>query len=114
MSELLFDGVDCQKFAWQVEEFFNSIYSQDRFLWALPNLVSGISCVVNDDYCRFPDSQDPDPEMHFDGVLFGIGDDEIIIGRDVYEKFFRDACKRYISLHPEHKENVMICIGGAI
>ena len=54
-----------------VKSFFNSIYDQDRFLWALKLVVDKRGCVVNDDYCLFPEPQSPDPSGHFEGVLFG-------------------------------------------
>lgn len=107
MQKNIFDTVDSRSDAdWIVKEFFNSIYSQGRFLWALPLILEKKGCGVNEDYCFFPDLADPDPEYHFCGVKIGLMDDEVVITDEELSRFVRQACDSYTFLHPEHKQQV--------
>jgi len=107
MNTVLFDNIDSRHDnGWIVKSFFNSIYSQGKFLWALPSLVSKAGCGVNEDYCAFPDFLDPDPELHFFGVKIGVFRDEVIISDDEFERILDFACDRYCALHPEDAEQL--------
>ena len=86
---------------WIVKEFFNSIYQQDRFLWALPLIVEKKGCGVNEEFCFFPDLKDPDPVYHFAGVTFGTMDDEVIISEEQCNAYLKEACDRYLEYNPE-------------
>ena len=97
-----------------VEEFMNSIYDQNRFLWALPLIVSKKGCVVNDDYCIFPDWTDPDPEFHFEGVMFGGVNGEAVISEHSCSKYINEACTRYLRLHPNDMREISNILKGRI
>ncbi|KJP11530.1 hypothetical protein YA33_03520 [Klebsiella aerogenes] len=72
----------------------------------LPYLINKIGCGVNETYCSFPDFEDPDPECHFEGIMFGVWDGELIVPEFVGFKYVRLACEKYIQLHPEDTEKV--------
>lgn len=113
MKRQLFSNVARSKDSdWIIKEFFNAIYSQDRFLWALPLLINKGGCVVNDDYCLFPDFSDNDPSSHFEGVMFGVGDDEIIVSDETYSVSVSEACKKYLELHPSDEPKVSEILGS--
>ncbi|HBQ7915358.1 TPA: ribonuclease toxin immunity protein CdiI, partial [Klebsiella aerogenes] len=77
-----------------------------KFIWMLPYLINKIGCGVNETYCSFPDFEDPDPECHFEGIMFGVWDGELIVPEFVGFKYVRLACEKYIQLHPEDTEKV--------
>ena len=107
MNKSIFEEVDSRTDPnWIVKEFFNSIYYQGRFLWALPLILERKGCGVNEDYCFFPDYSDPNPEYHFDGVKVGLMEDEVLISDRELLKFVRLACDKYVLLHPEHARQV--------
>ena len=83
-----------------VKSFFNSIYDQESFLWALKLVVDKRGCVVNDDYCLFPEPQSPDPSGHFEGVLFGSPAGEVSISEASCTEYIDLACRRYVELCP--------------
>jgi len=97
---------------WIVKEFFNSLQSQERFLWALRLIVDRRGCAVNYDYCFFSDLNDPDPEYHFSGVKIGVGDHEIQLTDEEFAEFLGRACERYMQLHPEEKDEVTSILRG--
>jgi hypothetical protein len=96
---------------WVVKDFFNSIYQQDKFLWALPLLVEKKGFGINEEFCFFPDLNDPDPIYHFSGVTFGTMDDEVIVSDDQYNKYLKEACERYIEDNPEDRGLVAQVLG---
>lgn len=98
---IIFEKIDLKNDPyWVVKEFFNSIYQQDRFLWALPLLLSRKGCVVNEEYCLFPDPGDQDPSSHFSGVICGSFNDEVNVSDEIFLMHLKDACDRYLRLHP--------------
>jgi hypothetical protein len=104
---LIFENTDATEDSDRpVIEFINSIYAQNKFLWALPLIVSKRGCVVNEDYCLFPDWTDPDPEFHFEGVMFGGVNGEAVIGEDSCSKYIDEACTRYLRLHPSDRVKI--------
>ncbi|WP_255566853.1 MULTISPECIES: ribonuclease toxin immunity protein CdiI [Photorhabdus] len=65
-NKRLFEKIDYNSDSeWVMKEFFNSIYSQGEFLWALPLVLKKDGCGVNETYCIFPNLDDPDPEIPF-------------------------------------------------
>lgn len=80
--------------------FFNSVYAQGRFLWALKLIASKQGCVVNEDYCLFPDMSDADPSCHFEGVMFGGVGGEVIVSDVRCREYVAIACKRYVAQCP--------------
>lgn len=88
------------------------MYSQGRFMWALPLILERKGCAVNEDYCFFPDKNDPNPEYHFEGVKIGLMDDEVTLDYDELLTFIGLACNVYVKLHPEDKQKVDDLIAG--
>ena len=86
--------------------FFNSVYAQGRFLWALKLIASKQGCVVNEDYCLFPDMNDPDPSCHFEGVSFGGVGGEMIVSEAKCREYVNMACKRYVAQCPDDLDSV--------
>jgi len=86
--------------------FFNSIYAQERFLWALKLIASKQGCVVNEDYCLFPDMSDPDPSSHFEGVKFGGLGGEVVVSEARCGEYVAMACKRYKAERPSDSRSV--------
>ncbi|MFA8329502.1 ribonuclease toxin immunity protein CdiI [Burkholderia ubonensis] len=93
-----------------IKDFFNAIYLQDRFLWALPLLLGRRGCAVNNVYCLFPDSSDP--ASNFDGVIFGVGSGEIVATEKLFLAYINDACCSYLALHPQDKSKIDEILGG--
>lgn len=106
MSMRLFAKIDYDNPEWVLSEFFNSIYSQGHFLWTLALIVGKQGCGVNETYCLFPDLDDPDPECHFMGIMFGVWEGEIIVPEAVGFDYVRLACEKYLQLHPEDTDKV--------
>lgn len=107
MNEYIFENTDYENDPyWVVRDYFNSMNLQVKFTWMLPYLVNKIGCGVNETYCSFPNIEDPDPECHFDGIMFGVWEREIIVSEEVGFKYTRLACERYLKLHPEDTEKV--------
>ncbi len=80
-------------------------------MWALPLILGRKGCGVNEDYCFFPDFTDPNPEYHFSGVKIGLMDDEVLITDEELSRFVRQACDKYVLLHPEHKQQLAEIVG---
>lgn len=91
---------------WIIKEFFNTAYLQGEFVLVANAISEGRSCVINEDYCLFPEFESPDIELHFDGVKFGIMHDQVVVSNDTCRKFLHSACDRYIRLHPEDKDKI--------
>lgn len=91
---------------WIVKEFFNSIYAQGKFLWALPLIVEKKGCGINEDFCFFPDLSDHDPVYHFEGVMFGIMHDEIIITEKECNYYVQKACASFTEKHPSELSTI--------
>lgn len=107
MTEYLFNCTDYENDPeWVVKEFFNSINLQGKFLWMLQFLVNRVGCGANETYCSFPDFQDSDPKCHFEGVMFGVWNGEIVVTESVGLNYTLLACKSYLKLHPEDLDKV--------
>jgi hypothetical protein len=107
MNEYIFNNTDYENDPeWIIKDYFNSMNLQGKFLWMLPYLINKIGCGVNETYCSFPDFEDPDPECHFEGMMFGVWEGEIIVPESVGFKYVRLACEKYLHLHPEDTEKV--------
>jgi len=107
MNEYIFERIDyANDPEWVVKDFFNSMNLQCKFLWSLPFIIKKIGCGVNETYCSFPDLEDPDPKCHFEGIMFGVWEGEIIVSETVGFGYMRLACEKYIQLHPEDKTKV--------
>ena len=107
MINQLFRNVDYKNDPhWVVKEFFNSVYQQDKFLWALPLIIEKKGCGVNEEFCLFPDLNDPTPIYHFAGVTFGTMDDEVIITEKQCNAYIKEACDHYLEENPGEREKI--------
>ena len=64
---------------WPIKSFFNYVCEQRSLISALDAITQRCGYAYNDEYCFFPDLTDPDPSLHFDGVAFGVSDEEVVI-----------------------------------
>ncbi|MFD3242547.1 ribonuclease toxin immunity protein CdiI [Rahnella perminowiae] len=107
MNEYLFENTDYESDPeWVIRDYFNSMNLQGKFMWMLPYLINKVGCGVNETYCSFPDWNDPDPECHFEGIMFGVWEGEIIVPESVGFNYVKLACEKYLQLHPEDTEKV--------
>ncbi|WP_338457889.1 ribonuclease toxin immunity protein CdiI [Pantoea sp. Nvir] len=107
MNEYLFEKIDYEHDSeWVLKDFFNSLNLQGRFLYGVDNIIRKCGFVINETYCHYPDLQDVDPDFHFEGIMFGVWEGEIIVPESVGFKYTRLACERYLKLHPEDTEKV--------
>ncbi|KGM26447.1 hypothetical protein KS18_20200 [Photorhabdus luminescens] len=107
MNEYIFKKIDYDSDPeWVVKDFFNSMNLQDKLLWTLPFLLNKTGCGVNETYCIFPDLTDPDPEYHFEGIMFGVWEGEVIVPESIGFEYIKLACEKYLQLHPEDTEQV--------
>ncbi|MFP1741060.1 ribonuclease toxin immunity protein CdiI [Lonsdalea quercina] len=107
MNEYLFKKIDYENDnGWVLKDFFNSLYLQGKFLYGVNNIIKRCGFVINETYLHYPDLQDIDPEFHFEGIMFGVWEGEIIVSEDVGLKYTRLACEKYLQLHPEDTDKV--------
>jgi hypothetical protein len=68
----------------------------------------------SEDYlgCRFPENLD-ESELYndyggipFEGVECWVMDEEVIVSEEEFFKVLKEACERYIELHPEKKDGL--------
>lgn len=62
-----------------VTSFLDYVYQQGVLVRVLDVVTQRISYVYNEEGCWFPDSEDPDPFFHFEGVKFGLVDESAIV-----------------------------------
>jgi len=63
-----------------VKSFFNYVCEQETLIAVLDVTTQRCGYAYNEEYCFFPDRDDPDPSLHFDGVAFGVsGEEEVVI-----------------------------------
>lgn len=82
---------------WIVKEFFNYI-SEEDFVGCLSSIVNRDGCVLDEEYCLFPDLS---PDGDFVGVKVGTFGNERIYSEAEFLVFLRAACGRYSEKHPE-------------
>lgn len=98
----LFNNIDAlDKFS-TAKLFFNLVYQDNCFLEVVDHLVNGRGFVLNDIGCVFPNVDSYYEEDRFSGVYFFIGEQELTISDNEFEKLLHDACKKYNEIHPEH------------
>jgi hypothetical protein len=105
-------NIDNEGDKWIVAEFFNSIHSQGIFVDVLRSIAAGEGYVVNEEYCIFPDLLDMDENLHFEGVMFGTFNDDVIISRPEFNFYLDAAVKRYLELHPEDELTIKEIMRG--
>ncbi|CNE60293.1 ribonuclease toxin immunity protein CdiI [Yersinia bercovieri] len=111
MNEYIFKKIDYGNDKYSViKDFFNSLNLSNDLVYGVKNIVNRNGFVINEIYCHFPDLDDPDPECHFEGIMFGVWDSEIIVPESVGFEYVRLACEKYLQLHPEdiNKVNTLL------
>ena len=58
---------------------------------ALDAITQRCGYAYNEEYCSFPDPDDSDPNLHFDGVAFGVSDEEVVITEIECWRYVRQA-----------------------
>lgn len=87
-----------------VKAFFNEI-SDNAFLKVIEYMSNGNGHGLNVAYCVFPDNVEPD-EKPFEGVKFGVYEDEIILEFQEVYYYMKEASNAYIKNFPEDKETI--------
>ncbi len=90
---------------------FDIIYDEGNFLEYIDLIVRKKMNVHSEGaHCIFPDMDDYDDELHFEGVMFIFGDyapeEKLIVSEQECFKLIQMACERYIARHPEDTEKV--------
>ena len=107
MNEYIFEKIDYDNDStWALKDFFNSLHLQNRLIYGVGNIITKCGFVINETYCHYPDLQGVDPDFHFEGIMFGVWEGEIIVSEDIGFKYTRLACEKYLKLHPEDSEKV--------
>ncbi|GKW05510.1 ribonuclease toxin immunity protein CdiI [Pectobacterium carotovorum] len=107
MNEYIFSRIDYDSDPlWVVKDFFNSLNLSQRLVWGVESIIKRNGFVINETYCHFPDFEDADPECHFEGIMFGVWEGEIIVPESVGFNYVKLACEKYLQLHPEDTEKV--------
>ncbi|HGE9138216.1 TPA: ribonuclease toxin immunity protein CdiI [Yersinia enterocolitica] len=107
MNEYIFNRIDYENDnLWVIKDFFNSLNLSERLVDGVLNIIHRTGFVINETYCHFPDLDDPDPECHFDGIMFGVWEGEVIVPESVGFEYVRLACEKYLQLHPEDTDKV--------
>jgi len=107
MNEYLFEKIDYENDGeWVLKDFFNSLNLQGKLLYGVDNIIKRCGFVINETYCHYPDLQDIDPDFHFEGIMFGVWEGEIVVSEKVGFEYVRLACENYVKLHPEDKEKI--------
>ena len=78
----------------------NSIYASG-FLSNLKYLVDETGIGLDYAGCFFPEDDDD-----FEGIRCYCLDDEAIVSKEEFFSLLKQACKRYIELHPEKREEL--------
>lgn len=107
MNEYLFEMIDYNNDPnWVIKDFFNSLNLSERIIDSVEKMINRCGFVINETYCHFPDFTDPDSELHFEGIMFGVWEGEIIVSDAIGYKYAKLACEKYLYFHPDKKEEV--------
>ncbi|WP_338552122.1 ribonuclease toxin immunity protein CdiI [Paenibacillus sp. KS-LC4] len=85
-----------------ITAFFNSISNSD-FVETVKHFSLGIGVGINATVCLFPDDLDPD-EDKFDGVMFSLHDEEVVVDYRTFFYYLRLACSVYLEGTPNDKD----------
>ena len=95
-----------------VKNVFNHYGGRSDFPRTVGLLLNKTGIVMDYDGCRFPGDLD-EYELHddyngvpFEGVECWSLDDEITVSEDVFYEILKEACKRYIEMRPEKKDEL--------
>ncbi|NME07359.1 hypothetical protein HF876_16190 [Psychrobacillus sp. BL-248-WT-3] len=82
--------------------FFNAISDTD-FVRTVEQMSLGIGTGINVVDCTFPNDLEDDEEK-FEGVMFSLHDEELILRYSDFLYYLKLACKLYISVFPSNRE----------
>jgi len=88
-----------------VQAFLNVI-PDEYFIRTLKNLVEGIGATYNDVGCCFPGDLDPGDET-FEGINFGVLNEEVVISRREFFGYLQKAAQEYIKMYPSDSEETL-------
>ncbi|MNJ61640.1 hypothetical protein D3C77_574410 [compost metagenome] len=103
----LLDSDVLDKEHFPITAFFNSISDSD-FIETIKNLSLGIGVGINATVCLFPDDLDPDEEK-FEGIMFSLHDDEVIVDYQTFLYYLEKACSVFIEVYPDKKSIIDTC-----
>lgn len=96
-----------------IKHCLSILYDNGRFLKAVyDNLVEYEGSGVEGCYWVYPDMNSPYEEDRFEGVEFEVGLDgdpnwKVQVSEEVAFKYAKEACLRFLEIHPEHTDFVM-------
>jgi len=88
-----------------VQAFLNVIPDSD-FVKTLRNLTNGIGATFNDICCLFPEDLDPWDEP-FEGICFSVLNEEIVISKEEFSKYLRNAAMTYAHKYPDKEIEIL-------
>lgn len=88
-----------------VQAFLNAIPDAE-FIRTLRSLVQGVGATFNDADCSFPGDLDPGDEP-FEGVNFGILNEEVVISRKEFAGYLRRAALEHVKRFPSEAGEVL-------
>ena len=88
-----------------VQAFLNAI-PDGQFLRTLRSLVQGVGATFNDADCSFPGDLDPCDEP-FDGVSFGVLQEEVVISRTEFAGYLRRAALEHVRRFPSEGGQIL-------
>lgn len=111
-NKLLFEKIELNDPLKIVKEVFNNIGDSSTFSKSVKDLLSKERVGIDYDGCRFPNDLDESEIYHdyggkpFEGVECWIMDEEVIVSEEEFFKVLKEACKRYMELHPDKKDEL--------
>jgi len=81
--------------------FFNAI-PNSNFLNVMEQFSLGVGVGINATVCNFPEDLDPDEEA-FDGVMFSLHDEEVVVDNGTFLYYLEKACLVYLEDYPDKK-----------
>lgn len=87
-----------------VVAFFNAI-TDDNFVKMIEHLSTGVGYGINAVDCTFPNDLEPDEEP-FEGVMFALHDEEIIVDYQTFYYYLEQACNMHLKEFPQDEEAI--------
>lgn len=99
----LFQNIDqVNDSLWIVKEYFNN-NNDDYFLDMISNLMDRVGWGNEYAGCDFPENMDYEEEL-FEGVKCWYFEEEVIVSENYFKKCLIIACKEYVKLNPDKKQ----------
>ena len=91
---------------WMVKSFWNYVCQQDSFLDALDQITQRNGYTYNEEFFFFPDPKDPDPTYHFEGVQFGVGEEDVTISEVQCWEYVHQAARFHVAQNKSDAETI--------